>query len=262
MTTAPTTRSADLRAAMHANALAALRQGSRIGRRADVAEIEPWLLIDADADREFLNVAVPTVEVVDPVAAVDGAEAWFAGRGPGFCYLLREDRDAGVVALLGARGHTVQHRLPAMLMAPLAPAEPWPRGLEVDEVTGAAELEEYAGLGGSEQGLDRPLMRAIAGLAFGAPGFLLLVGRVGGVPVATSLALLRGPVVGVYNVNVTPGMRGRGLGTAMTWAAIERGRRAGAEAAFLELTPASHRLYERMGFRWQYAYLQVAGHET
>jgi ribosomal protein S18 acetylase RimI-like enzyme len=125
-------------------------------------------------------------------------------------------------------------------------------------VPAAARRDEYAAIGGEDQGIDRAVMTRIASTAFATPGFQLLVGYAGGHAVATSLALVSGPVVGIYNVNVLPSARRRGFGSSMTWAAMEHGRRQGCRAAFLESTPMSHRLYERMGFRVQYHYVQMS----
>jgi GNAT superfamily N-acetyltransferase len=247
----------DVRSAMHGNAVYALRRGSQIGPRCTRAEVGPWLLIDADSEQSFLNVAVPLTRLTAPARAIDQAHDWFSARDRRFCFLLREDADAPAVELLRARGRRIDHRLPALVMSPLLAAAPAPDGLEVTEVRDRDELAVYAGIGGEEQGLSPTLMRAIAETAYQTDGFTLLVGRRAGVPVATSLALVTGDTVGIYNVNVTLSARRRGLGTAMTWAAIERGRRAGCVRAFLESTPMSHRLYQRMGFQTRYSYVQI-----
>lgn len=244
---------------MHANAVSALRRGSQIGPRATRERRGPWLLIDADSQHSFLNVAVLVAPAGDAEAAIAVARSWFGSRGRSFCYLLREDVDAAVVAALRLAGKHVDHRLPALVMEPLTPPCAALDSLEVTEVHDPRELEVYAGIGGEDQGLPKTLMRSIAHTAYASGGFVLLVGRHHGTAVATSLALVTGELVGVYNVNVAPAVRRRGIGTAMTWAAIERGRRQGCVAAFLESTPMSHRLYERIGFRTVYSYLQMGG---
>lgn len=249
-----------LAAAMHANAIAALHRGSRVGMHADRAHLGPWILIDADAGptMSFLNVAIAASEIDQPDRAVPQAEAWFAARRASFCFLLRQDVDAAAIAHLCRIGYRIDHRLPALALEPLPDPEPPPPGLEVTRVIDREQLAIYSGIGGDEQGLDRRIMASIAQTSFEGDGFELLIGWLDDRAVATSLALAAAPVVGIYNVNVVEGARKRGIGTAMTWAAIEAGRRIGCRAAFLESTPRSHRLYERMGFRTRFSYVQLA----
>jgi GNAT superfamily N-acetyltransferase len=253
-----TPATSDLSRWMHANAVAALGRGATLGPRAARAELGPWLLVDADTHLSFFNVAVVIGTIDDPVAAVAQARTWFARRGADFCFLLRDREDRAAIEYLLAAGSRVEHDLPALLRHPLAPPPPAPDDLVIQPVDTQAQLAEYAGIGGDEQGIDRSVMTRIAATAFATPGFRLLVGRWRGQAVATSLALVSGPLVGIYNVNVVPSARRRGFGAAMTWAAIDHGRGQGCRAAFLESTPMSHKLYERMGFRVQYHYVQMS----
>jgi GNAT superfamily N-acetyltransferase len=253
-----TPASSDLTSWMHSNAVAALGRGASLGPRAARAEVGPWLLVDADTHLSFFNVAVVVGSIDDPAEAVAAARAWFARRGSDFCFLLRDREDRAAIDYLVAAGSRVEHDLPALLRHPLAPPPDPPAELIIEPVLRPGELTEYAGIGGDEQGIDRTVMTRIATTAFATPGFRLLVGRWRGHAVATSLALVSGPLVGVYNVNVVPSARRRGFGAAMTWAALDHGRSQGCRAAFLESTPMSHKLYERMGFRTQYHYVQMS----
>ena len=66
-----------------------------------------------------------------------------------------------------------------------------------------------------------------------------------------SESLVRGEV-GIRMLGVDPGERGRGIGTALLEACLERGRALGAVRAVLHSTPAmtdAHRIYRRAGFR-------------
>lgn len=77
----------------------------------------------------------------------------------------------------------------------------------------------------------------------------LFIGYFFGDPVATALAFLAGPTVGVYGVGTLPTCRGRGLGTAITSAAIEWGARQGAQTAVLSASELGEPVYRRMGFK-------------
>ena len=54
---------------------------------------------------------------------------------------------------------------------------------------------------------------------------------------------------GICAVGTLAALRGRGLGTAMTWAAIEIGVGWGYRVAVLQASELGFRVYERMGFR-------------
>lgn len=57
--------------------------------------------------------------------------------------------------------------------------------------------------------------------------------------------------VGIRMLGVDPGARGRGVGTALLMACLERGRALGAVRAVLHSTPQmtdAHRIYQRAGF--------------
>jgi len=70
----------------------------------------------------------------------------------------------------------------------------------------------------------------------------------GGRPVATALASVHAGVVGIYSVATVPEARGRGLGRAVTLAAMDEGASRGATVAVLEASEMGRPVYERLGF--------------
>jgi GNAT superfamily N-acetyltransferase len=56
-------------------------------------------------------------------------------------------------------------------------------------------------------------------------------------------------VAGIYSMGVAPKVQGRGIGLALTRAALRAAWDAGCDAAVLNATPAGERLYARAGFR-------------
>ena len=58
-----------------------------------------------------------------------------------------------------------------------------------------------------------------------------------------------GDVLGVFNVATVPGARGRGVGRAVTLAALRDGAAAGCRMAVLQASEMGHPVYERLGFR-------------
>jgi GNAT superfamily N-acetyltransferase len=79
------------------------------------------------------------------------------------------------------------------------------------------------------------------------PGYF--IGRLNGRAVATAKLSVVGGTAGIYSVVTLAEARGMGIGTQMTLAALEAGRKAGYRIATLQSSPMGHRIYERLGFR-------------
>ena len=75
------------------------------------------------------------------------------------------------------------------------------------------------------------------------------VGTLDKEPVATSLVIADGAVAGIYWVATREGWRRRGLGEALTWAAVRGGAERGCTVASLQASELGRPVYERMGFR-------------
>ncbi|NUU07824.1 GNAT family N-acetyltransferase [Leifsonia sp. C5G2] len=78
-----------------------------------------------------------------------------------------------------------------------------------------------------------------------------LVAVLDGRAVGCSAAVLAGDAVAVEHVVTEPSHRGRGIGSALTAAAVEAGRAAGARRAVLTASPDGAGLYRRLGFEEQ-----------
>lgn len=127
-------------------------------------------------------------------------------------------------------------------------------GLAVRRVTTDAELETY--------------VRVFAPILSPSPAFTALlveashrigyeeeaaevhfVGLLQGEPVSTSSLITAGGAAGIYNVVTVEHARGRGIGAAMTAAAVEAGRRRGMTTAALQASTMGRSVYEALGFR-------------
>lgn len=141
-----------------------------------------------------------------------------------------------------------------MVLHPLAatPAPPaLPPGLTIERAT-AATLDRFHAA--AVAGYDMPP----AGLAFMAdlfppamvddPDVGLFSGWLDGQPVACSGAIRGERVVGVYSVGTTEWARRRGIGAAMTWAAVAAGVDWGCEAAALQASEMGASVYRSIGF--------------
>ncbi len=67
-------------------------------------------------------------------------------------------------------------------------------------------------------------------------------------PAAACELFLSGGVAGIYNVSTLKRYRGRGLGTAVTAAALREAKEMGLRAAVLQASADGRGLYERLGF--------------
>ena len=72
--------------------------------------------------------------------------------------------------------------------------------------------------------------------------------RLSGEQVGALSLFLGQETAGIYNVEVAPEKRHRGVGTTMTRAVLEEARRLGARVGVLGPTPESRSMYERLGF--------------
>jgi ribosomal protein S18 acetylase RimI-like enzyme len=76
----------------------------------------------------------------------------------------------------------------------------------------------------------------------------LFLARLDGRAVATALGAVSGETVGIYNVATLPEARGRGIGGAVTLAAILDARDRGVRLAVLESSGMGLPVYQRLGF--------------
>jgi len=75
------------------------------------------------------------------------------------------------------------------------------------------------------------------------------LGWLDGEPVATATVYLAAGVAGVYFVMTVPEARRRGIGAAITLAALQEARDSGSTHAVLGSSPAGRTVYESLGFR-------------
>lgn len=80
------------------------------------------------------------------------------------------------------------------------------------------------------------------------PVFAHFLARWQGRPCAISTLLRARESAGIYHVTTLPAYRGRGLGRALTLAAMQAGYEVGYDTAVLFATPSGFPLYQRLGF--------------
>lgn len=246
-----------LAAAMHENYTVGLRRVSALGGNlAASARVGPWQLVDAGLGEGSFNIGVLVEPSSDPDGDLALAEGWFASRGLWFVRLdFRSDADADMLAAASRAGFVEWWRQPAMLLHPLPSGWPGVPLIEVRDVRTREQVEAYVALDEDEK--DRDFQARMVRAASQLDGFRLLLGLEKGEPVARSMAVVTGDMVGIYNVFVPPALRNHGYGAAITVAAIEAGRKLGATAACLESTDLGLPVYRRLGFVELYEYITM-----
>jgi len=142
----------------------------------------------------------------------------------------------------------------AMDLASLSEELAMPPGLAVQRVVDRAGLEQWTEIVGVSFGLAgylRSLLcNALAGAVEGdVSAWRLFLGVLDGNAVGASRLFLHSDVAGVYHVATLPEARRRGVGPAMTLAALSEGKRLGYPLAVLRATPLAESLYGRLGFK-------------
>jgi len=122
---------------------------------------------------------------------------------------------------------------PGMVLNPIPDPLALSPGVSVVSIL-EPSLEEFIGIL-EESGLRPDLASRLITPSFAAdPDVQLFVGRLDGKPVGTSIAIRSRDASGIYNVGTLPEARRRGVGSAVTWAAIEAGRAWGYDTIVLQ----------------------------
>lgn len=198
--------------------------------------------------------------VVQPTrpARLDAALDWLASRGlPHRLWIDEVDLPGLREVALGHGFQQDERRYPGMVLGATPDAPPPPDGVTVDPVTDAG-LDAFRAVL-VEGGMDPASARQMFSESFaGDPDVQLFVGCLDGVAVGTSVAIRTGDVSGVYAVGTRPAARRRGVGTALSWAAVAAGREWRCETTVLQASEMGYPIYAAMGFRTVVRYAQFA----
>jgi ribosomal protein S18 acetylase RimI-like enzyme len=195
----------------------------------------------------LLNAAHGAADDVAPV--IDG----FFGDGRAFLWVA--PADSPTPALLAERGlHVVYLPAMSMALADLPPLE-LPDGVEIRAVDDDAEaLAEATRISLVTNGFPEDVTQAFVDAyeRAGLDTVVTFLGTADGVPAAASSLLLADGVAALYNVGTLEEHRGRGLGRAISLAALHAGREAGRAWGVLQATPDGEPVYRKLGFRERY----------
>jgi len=167
-----------------------------------------------------------------------------------FVVRVREGVDAESEAASAALGMPYSDTVPGMALYPLPATPEAVQGLDIERVRDSTRLADYQRVAAEGFGMPLEWAERLIGPAFlEVEGFESYLGTLDGDPVAVSSVFVDGEVAGVYNVATLDSHRRRGIGEAMTWRSVTRGREAGCTVATLQASQMGKPVYERMGFR-------------
>lgn len=197
----------------------------------------------------MFNQVLPAIQGATPKAltnAVEGARA----TGVGWVLQLRDGIDDALLPAVHQLGLVEdEESMPAMLRTDLEAVErPLLQGFEVRRAVDAAGFDDHVATGS-------PTMRTWLGDGLlNNPNVALFVGYADCAPVAKSMSIRSGNVIGIYNVGTAQSCRRRGFGWAMTATAIRHGSAAGCTAATLQASPMGLSVYAAHNFRTLFRY--------
>ena len=214
----------------------------------EVAERDGVLLTVTNLSDGTLNCAFLTGRPADPAAAVEWFVSEFERRGlrPGM--ELRSGLHPDVEELLRRRGFTVVVRRPAMTTTlPARPVEA--HGVEVSEVTSDDDLAAFRAIQSEVFEMTPRVTEAfLPRAALDVPGVRWFLATCDGVPCGTAAASLSEHGAGIVGVGTAAAFRRRGVGRAVTSAAVAWAAENGADLAWLYPSAMAQRMYERLGF--------------
>ncbi len=252
-------RAVDRNLVSHASHLHPALPGGRVERIAGA------VVADSGLDHDTFNLVCGATWEPDEVpGGVWTVLTAVAARDRPFTWWVPED-GRGVSAALQAAGHPAGERESAMLAraADVPRVEP-PDGARIETVRTPAALADYAHLLAS---LFTPYAEPVvafhrlvaAALLQRASRSRFVLASAGGIPLAGAELHHDGETAGLYGVVTAPIARGRGLGTAVSAAAVAGlGALGGAEHVVLQATAEGERVYRRLGFARVGGYVEHA----
>lgn len=231
----------------------------RVAARVPPAEC----VITSDITMGTLHVPIPPLNGVTTTrfspesadARITEVVAWYHERHmPCLWWVGPTDTPTDLAERLLARGFVEEEGTVPGMVANLdrLPDEPGPPGIEVARVEEPTAYRETCDIMAAGFGLPLEVADAferLASLGFEDDVSLrTFIARIDGRPVGTSLGVLGEGTVGIFNVATLPDARGRGVGRAVTLAAMRDAAEHGAGMAVLQSSPISHSVYERLGF--------------
>jgi GNAT superfamily N-acetyltransferase len=201
----------------------------------------------------FSGIARTTLE---DASTIDRVKASFQGRHAAFRWWLTPSvQPANLETLLLERGfrHVYDARGMVADLGSVAVGKTLGPDVSIRRVTSVDEFEPWLDiflLSFARPPQERAFWRQpYEFFGFGADArWAHYVGFLGDTPVSTTSVLMAGDLAGIYNVATIPAARGRGVGRAVTLAAMEHGKERGAVKAVLQSSEMGYPVYRSIGY--------------
>jgi GNAT superfamily N-acetyltransferase len=245
----------------HLNMVESSRRLFGLDPGAELEAGDGWLLAAGSSSHPLIsNAAFRLDDGVDPEQLIERAQAFFAPRGRGFAVWARvgTSEDADLIDAAERAGLKNVFEMPEMVRGGGPLTDLVPDGVELRRVTSSEDarryweiaISSYASIGFPPEVFafyenDEVLW---------ADGVAAFLGDLDGRPAGISMTIVNHGVAGVYWVGATEEARGRGLGRAVTAAAVNAGLEMGATSASLQASPMGEPIYRQMGFETIYDY--------
>jgi len=220
----------------------------------EVELMEGWLLRFAEGYSKRANAVTPILPGARLSAdLIEAIGASYAARGLPVCFRLTGIEDAGAGPLLEACGFT-EYDPSLGLLAPLHVELILDPSITLTPEPGGRWARSAAAAYGGDKA-NQDILQRILGRIRQPAVFATL--SLDGEDAAWGFAVLERGLVGIYDIVVTPELRGLGLGRRLVAGLMSWARGAGAHGAYLQVREANEMalaLYRSLGFETAYRY--------
>jgi ribosomal protein S18 acetylase RimI-like enzyme len=225
-----------------------------------VADVGGLTCMATGSTSPSFNLAITGARMRDPHAALDAAVDRYQQAALPWLLKLRPDVDRALVADARGRGIDFDEEPVYGLTTRSVPGHGPPPNAALEVVTADRNTiaDAVSCFADAFEAEPEVVQRELGPNLLTIPSFTVFIGYLAGEPVATSMLATTPEVqlAGVYSVATRQAHRGRGFGTAMTWAAVLAARAQGYDTVVLEPSPIGAPMYRRMGFEPIGSYLE------
>lgn len=249
----------------HLNLIDSSQQLFELDAGAEIERGAGWVFGAGRSSHPLIsNAAFRLDDSLDPGELLERAQAFFAARNRGFALWARTEVEADreLIAAAERGGLKAAYEMPEMVLDRAAEEQPPPPDVELRRVRSAEDAHQYWQVAiASYASLGFPpevfaYYESDEGLT--ADNLAAFLAHVDGHPAGIAMTIVSHGVAGIYWVGCMEEARGRGLGRAMTTAAVNAGLEMGAETASLQASPMGEGLYRQMGFETIFNYRLLA----
>ncbi len=202
--------------------------------------------------------------VVEPCSAEDLHQAisWVEAAGVPFQVRVDEPLVPGLQQTLDSHGLERESvPMPAMVLSPIPPIPAAAPGVSVARVEAGGGYRTFLRLVGSTGIPEELAVRIFPEALAGSDHAAYFVAALDGEPAGISLAVRTGESGGIYSVATLETARRRGVGTTVTWAAVDAIRGWGCTSAVLQSSEMGYPVYRAMGFEEVTRYVRFVPRE-